>query len=90
MVATPTGQIIPCYNVLHILGLTRDLKYSSSNVWASEVDDFFFTFVFREVVNEFEIKQLRDRVALAMCACDSANKLKVWTGFELSSTPKLM
>ena len=31
-------------------------------------------------MNEFEMKQLKDRVALAMCACDSANKLKVWTG----------
>ena len=78
--ATPTGQIFLCHNVLHILGFTRDLKHSNSNVWASEVDDFFFTFVSREVVNEFEMKQLKDRVALAMCACDSANKLKVWTG----------
>ena len=30
-------------------------------------------------MNEFETKQLKDRVALAMCACDSANRLKVRT-----------
>jgi hypothetical protein len=40
---------------------------------------FAFDTLCREVVNEFEMKQLKDRVSLAMCACDSANKLKVRT-----------
>ena len=30
----------------------------------------------KEVVNSFEMKQLKDRVSIAMSACDSANKLK--------------
>ncbi len=30
-------------------------------------------------MNEFEMKQLKDRVGVAMSACDSANKLKVRT-----------
>ena len=38
---------------------------------------FFFYTVCREVVNAFEMKQLKDRVSVAMSACDSANKLKV-------------
>ena len=29
------------------------------------------------MVTEFEMKQLKDRVSVAMSACDSANKLKV-------------
>lgn len=45
----------------------------------------YFLFINREVVNEFEMKQLKDRVSVAMSACDCANKLKVGIELDLFS-----